>query len=231
MALYFSGYGAISPATQALSDAMPALDARMVAAMRAVSSLEADEASQMARHTAADALYKQINRMDESWFQRVDAYFRGNGAAPSAADAALYQKYVTTFPVTQYGLPDFAAGSPQMENDQQAAFATVQAIEDSLPATRTALAQAKTALAAAQAAVVAANKKYEASVKADAAAVVKQEQQAQAAALALTQPPRSSKTPLLIAAVVLPLLVTAAFAVSRKKSPAVAGYRRRRSRR
>ncbi len=227
----------VSAAVQSLYDAMTPLGQQMIAALQASNAADAALQDAIARVAAAKALSAQLERLDTAWFEDIHQFYAGNRAVPSPADLALFNKYRMTFPITPAGTPNFEAPNDHLFEDQQAAQDAIMATEDAVPGFRAAASKAKAALDAAQAVNAAANKKYETAVKAEekaAADVVKAKAQAAsdavvakdlAVAKALAR--ANGPSPLTIAAIAVPVLGVIAYALTRKRSAPVAGYRRR----
>jgi hypothetical protein len=226
-----------------------AADDRMVAAIAALNVADAAFAAANARVEAAKAAKAQLARMDSAWFKQVDSYFNSNGAYPGAPEVELYQKYKMMFPI-DWSLPmpsgggppfDFDKENPVLEEDKQKADDEVWAATNAVPAARSARTAAQTAQDLAKKEIDAVNVTAKnnsvaaAKAAADAAAKAKQAvEMAADAKLKSIQKQMAKSTgpsPLIIAAVVVPVLGVVIWALTRKKAAAVAGYRRRRSRR
>lgn len=242
MSFYFSDFGA-SASIQALTDAVNNARAEGIRTDNAVR--QADMAVQAASTAliAAKARNTFLNKMDGDWFEAFDS------KPVSAEERPYYDKYRYTFHMKPDGSgPDYQKGSDALYADQMASWGAVNAAEDAFAGAKASLQAAKVEAASAMSAFTAAEKQLATAVKAEevaaaaaAAAAARVKAQAEAKAKGGGSSDLSmlfggggetsaGKKVLIGVAVVVPLLGLLAFAL-KKKPAAVAGYRRRRSRR
>lgn len=239
----YNGFGD-SETTQALSAAHAAIAAKGIAATAAVQAADVAVDVATARLAAAKVQSARLNRVTSDLMQRGHAYFTGSGPALSADDEALFKTYGFTFPPDESnpGASDYDAGSEMLDRDRQNAADELEAATRDLPLVKSAAAAAKSELDKLTTAGLAAQKKYQDAVKAEQKAVVDIEKAKASGAIDARVALEAAKlkllaqagktegmSPMVIAALAVPVLGVLAYMATRKKA-AVAGYRRRRSR-